>query len=67
MFWGIRAYEIALAAGLKFYVWGNLDYASKKANWDSKFRCGHIDGKGRVGGMLLFHYISLCLLIAYIL
>ncbi len=50
IFWGIRAYEIALAAGLKFYVWGNLDYALKKANWDAKFRCGHYDGKGRVGG-----------------
>lgn len=48
----MRAYEIALDAGIKFYVWGNLDYTLKKANWDPKFRCGHYDGKGRVGGEL---------------
>jgi hypothetical protein len=50
MFWGIRAYEIAISVGLKFYVWGNLDYASKKGNFDQNLRCGHYDGKGRVGG-----------------
>jgi hypothetical protein len=50
MFWGMRAYEIAISIGLKFYVWGNLDYASKKGNFDQKLRCGHYDGKGRVGG-----------------
>ncbi|KAL7898487.1 hypothetical protein HDV64DRAFT_269006 [Trichoderma sp. TUCIM 5745] len=53
LFWGIRAYEIALDAGVKFYVWGNLDYTLKKANWDPKFRCGHYDGKGRVGEWVL--------------
>ncbi|PNP44966.1 hypothetical protein TGAMA5MH_03381 [Trichoderma gamsii] len=55
IFWGIRAYEIALDAGIKFYVWGNLDYTLKKANWDPKFRCGHYDGKGRVGEWILQH------------
>lgn len=50
LFWGIRAYEIAISVGLKFYVWGNLDYGLKKADWDPKYRCGHYDGKGRVGG-----------------
>ncbi|RQM05801.1 hypothetical protein DH86_00002116 [Scytalidium sp. 3C] len=54
LFWGIRAYEIALAMGVKFYVWGNLDYASKKGKWNPKFRCGHYDGKGRVGGESVF-------------
>ncbi|EHK97889.1 putative NmrA-like family domain-containing protein 1 [Glarea lozoyensis 74030] len=30
IYWAIRAYEIALQSGIKFYVYGNLDYASKK-------------------------------------
>ncbi|KAJ5620596.1 NmrA-like family protein [Penicillium lagena] len=55
MFWGIRAYEIAISIGLKFYVWGNLDYGLKKGNWDPQFRCGHYDGKGRVGEWILQH------------
>lgn len=29
MFWAIRAYEIAMEEGIKFYVYGNLDYAYK--------------------------------------
>jgi hypothetical protein len=57
LFWGIRAYEIALAVGVKFYVWGNLDYGLKKGNWNPKFRCGTYDGKGRVGGKLLFYRV----------
>ena len=48
-YWAIRAYEIALEVGVKFFVYGNLDYALKKANYDSKFRTGHYDGKGRMG------------------
>jgi hypothetical protein len=52
LFWGIRAYEIAVTMGLKFYVWGNLDYGLRKGDWNPKFRCGHYDGKGRVGGTL---------------
>ncbi|KAJ5226269.1 NmrA-like family protein [Penicillium chermesinum] len=55
LFWGIRAYEIALSVGVKFYVWGNLDYGLKKADWDPKYRCGHYDGKGRVGEWILQH------------
>ncbi|KAH8817452.1 hypothetical protein F5884DRAFT_694794 [Xylogone sp. PMI_703] len=55
MYWGIRAYEIAISIGLKFYVWGNLDYASKKGNFDENIRCGHYDGKGRVGEWILHH------------
>lgn len=50
IYWGIRLYELARAAGIKFYVWGNLDYTLRKGNYDPKFRCGHYDGKGRVGG-----------------
>lgn len=29
MYWAIRSYEIAIEAGIKFFVYGNLDYALK--------------------------------------
>jgi hypothetical protein len=54
MYWAIRAYEIALEEGIKFFVYGNLDYALKKSGYDSKFRAGHYDGKGRIGEWILF-------------
>jgi hypothetical protein len=54
MYWAIRSYEIAIEEGIKFFVYGNLDYALKKAGYDSKFRVGHYDGKGRVGEWVLF-------------
>jgi hypothetical protein len=54
MFWAIRSYEIAIEEGIKFFVYGNLDYALKKAGYDSKFRAGHYDGKGRIGEWILF-------------
>lgn len=53
MYWAIRAYEIAIEEGIKFFVYGNLDYALKKAGYDSKFRAGHYDGKGRIGEWIL--------------
>lgn len=53
IYWAIRAYELALEAGVKFFVYGNLDYAYKKGNYDPKFRTGHYDGKGRVGEWIL--------------
>jgi len=53
-YWAIRAYEIALELGVKFFVYGNLDYALKKADFDSKFRTGHYDGKGRMGEWIRF-------------
>lgn len=53
MYWAIRAYEIALEEGVKFLVYGNLDYTLKKAGYDSRFRCGHYDGKGRIGEWIL--------------
>jgi hypothetical protein len=53
MYWAIRSYEIALEEGIKFFVYGNLDYTLKKAGYDSKFRCGHYDGKGRIGEWVL--------------
>jgi hypothetical protein len=35
-------------------VYGNLDYGLKKSGYDSRFRTGHYDGKGRVGEWILF-------------
>ena len=54
IYWAIRSYEIAIEEGIRFFVYGNLDYALKKSGYDSKFRTGHYDGKGRVGEWILF-------------
>ena len=54
MYWAIRSYEIAIEEGIKFFVYGNLDYALKKSGYDSKFRTGHYDGKGRIGEWISF-------------
>ncbi|KAF8861073.1 NAD(P)-binding protein [Acephala macrosclerotiorum] len=54
IYWAIRAYEIAIEMGVKFFVYGNLDYALMKGGFDPKFRIGHYDGKGRVGEWILF-------------
>lgn len=53
MFWSMRVYELALEAGIKFFVHGNLDYGYKKGGYDPQFRCGHYDGKGRVAEWIL--------------
>ena len=53
MYWAIRAYEIALEEGVKFFVYGNLDYAYKKSGYDPRCRTGHYDGKGRIGEWIL--------------
>jgi len=53
-YWAIRTYEIAVEEGIKFFVYGNLDYALKKSGYDSRFRTGHYDGKGRIGEWILF-------------
>jgi hypothetical protein len=53
-YWAIRSYEIAIEEGIKFFVYGNLDYVLKKSGYDSKFRTGHYDGKGRMGEWILF-------------
>jgi hypothetical protein len=54
IYWAIRSYEIALEEGIKFFVYGNLDYTLKKSGYDEKFRAGHYDGKGRIGEWILF-------------
>jgi LmbE family N-acetylglucosaminyl deacetylase len=48
VYWAIRSYEIAIEEGIEFFVYGNLDYALKKSGYDSTFRAGHYDGKGRI-------------------
>ncbi|KAG8527949.1 uncharacterized protein KY384_006865 [Bacidia gigantensis] len=53
IYWGIRSYEIALECGVKFFVWGNLDFVLKESGYNSAFRTGHYDGKGRVGEWIL--------------
>jgi hypothetical protein len=52
-YWTIRSYEIALEEGIEFYVHGNLDYGLKKSGYDSEFRTGHYDGKGRMAEWIL--------------
>jgi len=44
IFWGLRSYELAIEQGIKFFIWGNLDFVLKKSGYDSKFRTGHYDG-----------------------
>lgn len=53
-YWAIRTYEIAIEEGIKLFVYGNLDYGLKKSGYDSRFRSGHYDGKGRIGEWILF-------------
>lgn len=43
MIWAIRAYEIAMEEGIKFYVYGNLDYAYKLSGYQPALRCGHYE------------------------
>ena len=52
-YWAIRSYEIAIEEGVKFFVYGNLDYGLKKSGYRSEFRTGHYDGKGRMGDWIL--------------
>jgi hypothetical protein len=49
----IRVYELALEEGIKFFVYGNLDYVYKLSGYNPKFRTGHYDGKGRMGEWIL--------------
>ncbi|KAM0360395.1 hypothetical protein ACHAP4_002472 [Fusarium culmorum] len=37
IYWTIRAYELAIECGIKFFVFGNLDYGYKKGGYDPKF------------------------------
>jgi len=48
IFWSMRAFEIAHECGVKIFQYSGLDYALKRGGYDPKFRCAHLDGKGRV-------------------
>lgn len=52
-YWTIRAYELAVETGIKFFVFGNLDYVYKKSGYNPKLRTGHYDGKGRLAEWML--------------
>ncbi|KAH6646648.1 hypothetical protein BKA67DRAFT_580141 [Truncatella angustata] len=55
-YWAIRVFELALEnGGIKFFVYGNLDYTYKKSGYRPEFRSGHYDGKGRIGEWILSH------------
>lgn len=53
MYWAMRSYELAIEEGIKFFVYGNLDYVYKKSGYDARFRTGHYDGKGRIAEWIL--------------
>lgn len=36
-YWAVRAYELAIQEGIKFFVYGNLDYSLKKSGYDPKY------------------------------
>lgn len=48
IYWGIRLYELAREFGVKHFLYAGLEYASKLGNFKSQYRCGHLDGKGKV-------------------
>ncbi|KAL1862649.1 hypothetical protein Daus18300_008447 [Diaporthe australafricana] len=52
-FYGLRAYEIARAAGVQHYIWANIEYITKIGNWVEDYNCGHMNGKGRIGDFIL--------------
>lgn len=56
--WTIRCYELAIECGIKFYVHGNIDFGYKNMGYESKFRDGHTDGKGRMGEWMLMSHAS---------
>jgi hypothetical protein len=58
MYWAMRIYEIAIEEGVKFFVYGNLGYSLKMGNYESKFRSGHLDGKGRIGEWILWQNLE---------
>ncbi|KAH6874026.1 hypothetical protein B0T10DRAFT_465904 [Thelonectria olida] len=53
IYWSIRAYELAIEEGVKFYVYSNLAYAYKLSGYKPEFRGGHYDAKGRIGDWIL--------------
>jgi hypothetical protein len=48
LYWGIRAYELAVQCGIKHYIWSSLDDHGPETNFDDALRCGHYYGKAHV-------------------
>ncbi|OJJ70525.1 hypothetical protein ASPBRDRAFT_56314 [Aspergillus brasiliensis CBS 101740] len=48
IYWGIRLYELAREYHVEHFVYAGLEYGSKLGNFQRKYRCGHLDGKGKV-------------------
>lgn len=51
--WSVRACELAIEAGVKFFVFSSLVYSYKLSGFRPEFRCGHIHAKGRVAEFIL--------------
>ncbi|EJU04872.1 hypothetical protein DACRYDRAFT_98644 [Dacryopinax primogenitus] len=49
----MRIFEVAVAQGVKHYVWGNIIYHTKLGGYNPKYRTGHTDGKARIGEWFL--------------
>ncbi|KZV78939.1 NAD(P)-binding protein [Exidia glandulosa HHB12029] len=45
---GVRAYELACAAGVEHFVWSSLDYKLKDNKYDDRYGAPHYNVKGRV-------------------
>jgi hypothetical protein len=48
VYWGIRLYELAREFGVEHFLYAGLEYASRLGGFKAKYRCGHLDGKGKV-------------------
>ncbi|KAJ5537454.1 hypothetical protein N7513_010640 [Penicillium frequentans] len=48
IYWGIRLYELSREHKIEHFVYAGLEYGTKLGNFNSKYRCGHLDGKGKV-------------------
>ncbi|PYH94561.1 NAD(P)-binding protein [Aspergillus ellipticus CBS 707.79] len=48
IYWGIRLYELAREYRVRHFIYAGLEYASKLGGFDPKYRCGHLDAKGKV-------------------
>lgn len=48
IYWGIRLYELSQEYKIEHFVYAGLEYGTELGNFNSTYRCGHLDGKGKV-------------------
>ncbi|XHF97084.1 hypothetical protein AWENTII_000687 [Aspergillus wentii] len=48
IYWGLRMYELAREFGVEHFIYASLEYGSKLGQFNRKYRCGHLDAKGKV-------------------